>query len=313
MSYLRGLSRDHSITLVTFEKPEDWADNAAMMRARADCAAYGIEWYPQRFRKSPRLIAPAWGQLVMGAVTLRLVQSKKVKLIHARSYMPAVIAWAIWKLTRTPFIFDMRALWPEELVTAGRLRRGSLLHRTIQRTERICLRDAAGVVSLTEAAVGYLKESYPRELLGKNITVIPTCADLNRFTPSVEPPENFVYGCVGTVLSGWFKVDWLSAFFRAVARRDPNSRFEVITRDDADAVRLRLDPTDKLSKLSILASPPQEVHKAVQRQNASAMFYAGGEVSELGRSPTRMAEILGCGNPVVTNEGVGDVAGIVRR
>lgn len=42
------------------------------------------------------------------------------------------------------------------------------------------------------------------------------------------------------------------------------------------------------------------------------MFYAGGEVSELGRSPTRMGEILGCGLPVVANDGVGDVARIIR-
>ena len=43
------------------------------------------------------------------------------------------------------------------------------------------------------------------------------------------------------------------------------------------------------------------------------MFYAGGETSELGRSPTRMGEVLGCGVPVVANEGVGDVADIIRR
>ncbi|WP_229381878.1 hypothetical protein [Spiribacter sp. 2438] len=30
MSYLRGLSRDHAITLVTFEKPEDMADSVAI-------------------------------------------------------------------------------------------------------------------------------------------------------------------------------------------------------------------------------------------------------------------------------------------
>jgi glycosyltransferase involved in cell wall biosynthesis len=48
------------------------------------------------------------------------------------------------------------------------------------------------------------------------------------------------------------------------------------------------------------------------RQTVSAMFYAGGEVSELGRSPTRMAEILGCGLLVVANAGVGDVARIIE-
>ncbi|MBK8011020.1 MAG: hypothetical protein IPK13_06690 [Deltaproteobacteria bacterium] len=40
----------------------------------------------------------------------------------------------------------------------------------------------------------------------------------------------------------------------------------------------------------------------------AVIFYAGGQISELGRSPTRMAEVLGCGLPVVANAGVGDVA-----
>ena len=43
------------------------------------------------------------------------------------------------------------------------------------------------------------------------------------------------------------------------------------------------------------------------------MFYKGGEISELGRSPTRLAEVLACGIPVVVNRGVGDVADIVTQ
>src|SRR5690606_1156183 len=35
-------------------------------------------------------------------------------------------------------------------------------------------------------------------------------------------------------------------------------------------------------------------------------------LSKLGSSPTRMGEILGCGLPIVANEGVGDVARIIR-
>lgn len=249
----------------------------------------------------------------MGAVALRAARSGRAELIHARSYLPAAVAWGVWRLTGVPFIFDMRALWPEELITAGRLRRESLIHRALERLERICLRDAASVVSLTEAAVEHLHARYPRELAGKRITVIPTCADLDRFRPPATLPEAAVYGCVGTVLSGWFKTDWLAAFFRAVARHDPKARFEVVTRDDAETVRMRLDPEGALPTLSIFSAKPEQVHRDVQRQSASAMFYAGGDTSELGRSPTRMAEILGCGIPVVANKGVGDVAGILSH
>jgi glycosyltransferase involved in cell wall biosynthesis len=313
MSYLRGLSQDYEITLVTFEKPEDLADSASVSCAREGCAVHGIDWRPRRFHRQPRLIAPAWSLLQMGAEALRAGRTGRIELIHARSYLPSAMAWGVWRITGVPFIFDMRALWPEELITAGRLRRGSFVHRTLEWLERVCIRDAAGIVSLTEVAVGHLQTRYPNELVAKHITVIPTCADLDRFKPPDTPSEASVYGCVGTMLSGWFKTDWLTAFFRAVARHDHKARFEVVTRDDAESVQRQIDPDGTLDALSVFSAKPEQVPLHVQRQTASAMFYAGGETSELGRSPTRMAEILGCGVPVVANEGVGDVSRIIRR
>lgn len=314
MSYLKGLSRDHQITLVTFEKPEDLADTQAMAKADADCEAHGIDWRPKRFRRSPKLFAPAWSMFEMFWSALQAARRGDAQLIHARSYLPAAAAWAIFRLTGTPFIFDMRALWPEELITAGRLRRGSNMHKVLVGLERRCLRDAALVVSLTEAATHYLKQQYPNELADQDIAIIPTCTNLERFMLSSEPPSARVYGCIGTVLSGWFRLDWLAAFYLQVAARDHDALFEVVTRDDKDAVRPALDSDGILGdRLAIYPLPSDRVQEALQKQSASVMLYAGGETSELGRSPTRMGEVLGCGVPVVANEGVGDVADIIGR
>lgn len=313
MGYLRGLSREYRITLITYEKEEDRANRAAMERMRAECAALGIRWLPQRFRPRPKMIAPVLSMLRMVWLVHREVRGRKVRLIHARSYIPAAVAMLAGRVNRVPFIFDMHALWPEELITARRLRRGSLLHRAIAAAERACLRSAAGVVSLTDAAVGYLKSTYPEALAGQVVTVIPTCADLDRFAPASAAAEERAIGCLGTVLSGWFRADWLTAFFAAALRCDPGLRLEVTTRDDPDAVRraLRSDPEVE-RRLIVAAAAPDRVQEVLQGQIASVMFYAGGEISELGRSPTRMAEILGCGLPVVANAGVGDVAEIIR-
>jgi glycosyltransferase involved in cell wall biosynthesis len=239
---------------------------------------------------------------------------QRIRLIHARSYIPAVVALLVSRLTGVPFIFDMRALWPEELITAKRLRRGSLLHKAIVTAERACLRYAGAVVSLTHAAAEYLQNTYPNELAKQTLVVIPTCADLDRFVPAKERPSQRVIGCLGTVLSGWFRLDWLAAFMNAAAQRDPQLRFQITTRDDPEQVRAAIGgDTDLQSRLEIAPSPSEHVHEVLQGQLASVMFYAGGEISELGRSPTRMAEILGCGLPVVANEGVGDVAQIIRE
>ncbi|MBC7140427.1 MAG: glycosyltransferase family 4 protein [Defluviimonas sp.] len=313
-AYLRGLSQGYSITLITCEKPEDWADTARMARARAECERHGICWLPQRFRARPRILAPALGMIRMAWLVWREVRAGRAGMIHARSYIPAAVALVVHKLTGVPFIFDMRALWPEELITAGRLRRGSVMHRAIVWMERACLRDAAAVVSLTQAAVAHLKRAYPEELEGRRIEVIPTCADLGRFTPASTPRRGpAVHGCIGTILSGWFRTDWLAAWMTSVAALDPDARFEIVTRDDAERVREALDPANELARrLSVGPRLSDEMPDAVRGHDLSVMFFTDG-LSKKGSAPTRLAEVLGCGLPVVANEGVGDVADIVRK
>lgn len=313
-SYLRGLSQKHCITLITYEKDDDWADTQRVAKLRAECDRLGIRWLPQRFRAQPKAIAPALSMVRMVWLVAREVRRQRVRLIHARSYIPAAVALVVSRLTGVPFIFDMRALWPDELITAGRLRRGSMLHKAMVASERACLRHAGGVVSLTHAAAEHLRRVYPEDLAGQTVAVIPTCADLDRFVPASQPPSQHVIGCLGTVLSGWFRLDWLSAFLAVAAKRDPELRFELTTRDDPAKVRAAIGgDADLQSRLRIAPSASERVHEVLQGQMASVMFYAGGEISELGRSPTRMAEILGCGLPVVANEGVGDVAQIIRE
>ena len=313
-AYLRGLTQDHDVTLISYEKPEDRADTARMARARAECERHGIRWLPQEFRPRPRIIAPALSMMRMTWLVWREVRGGRAGLIHARSYIPAAVALSVHRLTGVPFIFDMRALWPEELITAGRLKRGSVLHRAIVAVERACMRDAAAVVSLTHAAVAHLKREYPAELDGQRIAVIPTCADLDRFTPApTKRIGSTVHGCIGTILSGWFRTDWLAAWLTAVAVDDSDARFDIVTRDDADDVRAALDPRGALgNRLSIGPRPSEEMPDAVRGHDLSVMFFTDG-LSKLGSAPTRLAEVLGCGLPVVANDGVGDVAGIVRK
>jgi glycosyltransferase involved in cell wall biosynthesis len=313
MAYLRGLAKGYRITLITYEKAADRADEARMARMRAECETLGIRWLPQRFRASPKVIAPALSMLRMVWLLLRETRGQKARLIHARSYIPAAVALIVSRVTGVPFLFDMRALWPEELITAGRLRRGSWLHRAIVAAERTCLARAGAVVSLTEAAVLHLRRIYPEALAGHRIAVIPTCADLARFAPAASPPTGRIIGCLGTVLSGWFRLDWLASFLAVAAARDPDARFELTTLDDPRAVRAALDPAGQLgARLTIAPSAPDKVQEVLQRQTASVMFFTDG-LSKLGSSPTRMGEILGCGMPVLANDGVGDVAAIIRR
>jgi glycosyltransferase involved in cell wall biosynthesis len=67
-----------------------------------------------------------------------------------------------------------------------------------------------------------------------------------------------------------------------------------------------------LSSNRIVPVPIDERHEALQKQSTSVMFFTSG-TTKLGSAPTRLGEALGCGVPVIANEGVGDVADIIRR
>lgn len=138
LAYLRGLSRHYQITLITYEKDGDRADAVRVAAMRAECERLGIRWLPQRFRARPKVIAPALSMLRLIWLTRREVRGQGVRLIHARSYIPAAAAFFVSRMTGVPFLFDMRALWPEELITAGRQKRSSHL-RLAQPPMRGCI------------------------------------------------------------------------------------------------------------------------------------------------------------------------------
>ena len=316
-AYLKGLSIQSRFTLISFEKPSDISDPTFKNNSLDQCEYLGLRWIPLRFIQKPRPWAPALAvpQLALVALFQWLRSSRsRPQLVHARSYIPAAIALFLHRITGVPFIFDMRALWPEELITAGHLQRGSILHRALLWLERHCLQEASAVVSLTYAAVDYLHKRYPLELADQRIAVIPTCGDLQRFQFSeVNADAPLVIGCSGTVLSGWFLIDWMRCFFDAVARVDPSARFEVISRDAPEAIRSALTPGSSWAdRLHVQSANPGDMPTILQRHTASVMFFTGG-LSKLGSSPTRMAEVLASGKPVVANAGVGDVEQVISH
>ena len=126
----------------------------------------------------------------------------------------------------------------------------------------------------------------------------------DRLTPDAAANVALVRGAV---------TDWLASWLAVAAARDPQAQFEIVTRDDATLVRHALDPQGELAnRLRIASRAPQEMPESVRAHDLSIMFFSQG-LSKLGSSPTRMAEVLGCGLPVVANAGVGDVADIIQK
>ena len=316
LPYLRKIGRNYKVILITYEKSEDWADTKGVANAFEICKKNNIFWKPKRFR--PRMFQSTSGVTFMCDMIFtaaREVWKNDCKLVHARSYIPCIAALAVNRSLGTPFVFDMRALLPEELISSGRLKKDGLPEKFLRYSERLCLANSSVVVSLTNAAAAHLRLIYPKEVKNKKIAVIPTCVDLDKFsfTGSRIASKKKVYGCIGTLLSGWFKVDWLSSWIETVLSNDPDASFEILTRENREQVRRKLDPYNQFNEQLVIASKSAaEMPCALTRHSSSAMFFSAG-LAKLGSSPTRMGEILATGLPIVTNSGVGDVRQIIER
>ena len=95
----------------------------------------------------------------------------------------AVAAW--WK--RTPFVLEIRDLWPESIVAVGALRRGPLL-RSLEWLERRLYRAARHIVAVGD---GYKEGLVQRGVSPERVTVIPNGVDTEAFQPRV-PDETLL-------------------------------------------------------------------------------------------------------------------------
>lgn len=313
LAYLSRLSKDFTVTLVTFEKPVDFNNAAERASLKAECESYGITWLPRVYHKTPRLLATSWDLLMLLWDTWRLGRKGRAELIHCRSYIPAIAAWLMGKITGTPFIFDMRALWPEEMIDAGTLERKSTTYRVLNWLERRLLRDAAAVVSLTQAAVYYLKEKYP-ETRNQHYEVISTCVDLERFNAvRHQPPTQITVGTMGTVVSGWYHLDWLFGLYAQAAQKSPKTQLKIVSRDDRSIIS-KIASSSGVNPQDIIfdTAKPVEVAGKIADLSFGVLFFTAG-VSKLGSAPTRMGEFLACGIPVIGNRGVGDMADLIEK
>lgn len=315
LAYLTRLSKSYNFTLVTYEKADDVSDIKRVELLKQLCKQHNIDWRPRIYHKTPRLLATSFDFLMMIKDIYKISKEKNVKIIHCRSYIPSIAAWIVSKITSVPFIFDMRALWLEEIIEAKSLVRSSMLHKSLDFLKGKLLKDAACIVSLTNAAVPYLKENY--QLPDKKyFEVIPTCVDLEKFSKvSIEKNaiDSLNFGTMGTVISSRFRSDWLFKLFQCQFEQDKRTKFKIVSRDDSNQIKKLVNEYGLSDDdLVLTSSSSEEIAENIKDIDVSVVLFTPGK-STLGTSPTRIGEFLACGIPVIGNSGVGDTALLIEK
>lgn len=311
LAYLKQLVADRTIHLISFEKAEDWHDLPARESLRREIAETGIVWHPLRYHKRPSAIATAWDILCGIILGFWLVLRHRLIILHARSYVPSVMALAIKRITGIKYLFDMRGFWADERVDGNLWSPTGSMYRVAKGFERQFLLAADHVVSLTNAAVIEM-QSFPY-LQGRmpTISVISTCTNLRHFQPSRNAPKDLVLGYVGTV-GTWYLFDETVGVFYEFLRIRPDARILIVNRNEHDFIRDRLKAGGvPLESVELCSTEHADMPRQMARMTAS-VFFIKPAYSKQASAPTKLGELLGCGIPCLSNAGVGDMAEIIE-
>ena len=313
LAYLKRLADGRRIHLISFEKADDWANTTERERIADDIGGAGIVWHPLRYHKRPTALATLWDIACGCTVGLWLVLRHRLRIVHARSYVASVMALAIKRLTGAKYLFDMRGFWADERVDGGLWPRSGRMFRVAKGFERHFLLAADHVVSLTQAAVRELQRFDYLQGRMPPVTVIPTCADLTRFSPMYRERDggSFVLGYVGTV-GTWYLFDEVATCFAQLLRMQPDARFLIVNRGEHAYIRERLAAAGVPdAAVELTTATHAEMPRQMARMDAG-VFFIKPVFSKQASAPTKLAEFLGCGIPCLGNAGVGDMADVLE-
>jgi glycosyltransferase involved in cell wall biosynthesis len=250
-----------------------------------------------------------------------------IEVAHARSHVPALMAWALQRGLGARFLFDFRGLMADESVDAGRWSRESSRYRVMKRLERVLLREADAVVMLTDQIRQHFFDAEGRPLGGdalarpRPVAVIPCCVDLARFQSARDRRESVrrelglgtgtVLVHVGT-LGGYYMTEELADLTAAALEVDPEARLLALSRDGHALLKEMLAARGvPQHAYRILSADPKDVAAYVGSGDIGISLRQPG-LATTACSPTKVPEYLAAGLPVIGNAGVGDTDRILR-
>lgn len=183
LGYLQGMSKQGlRFVLISLERPEDLQNYSGIQDLERELSRADIIWARSLFHSGG--IAGVVKNFLAALQAARLaIKQQDVCLIHARSYVPALIGWVLKRIARIPYVFDMRGSWIDELADDGRWFKSRMAYKIGKRIERALLKGSAAIVTLTDLQAKDLRNGELRSQPDTPIITITTCADYDEFSP----------------------------------------------------------------------------------------------------------------------------------
>lgn len=326
LPYLINLSKlNYEITILSTEKEDNFLKSNEYVKKM--CDSEGIKWEWVKYTKSPPVLSTIKDFIRLKNKAINLHKKKKFSIVHCRSYISALVGLNMKRKFGTKFLFDMRGFWADERVDGQIWNIKSVPFKIIydffKNKERSFLLEADNVISLTYNGKNEIRSWDYMKGRKDNINVIPCCADLDHFDFQKNPfnvqykrnlgihEDTFVLCYLGSV-GTWYMQNEMLAYFKVQLNSIPNSVFLWITKDDPSLILNEAEKLGFVEKIIVKPSERSELPKLLSICDAS-IFFIKPLFSKKASSPTKQAELLGMGIPIICNSNVGDTKEILEK
>ena len=305
----RLVEQGHQVTMVTSSSrlPEEY-DRRVFVQGEVD----GIRVRSMRVRYSNymghlRRIG-SFVLFTIGATWLAVTAGKHdVAFATSTPLTVGIPGWIAAALTRTPFVFEVRDLWPEAAIQMGALKRGSVVARLAKALERFLYRRAVSVIALSPGmAEGVVAEGIDPT----RVHMIPNCSDLDLFHPGPKDASlverfgltgRFVVGYAGAVGPTNALEDNVPEAARTLASRGRSDVIFLLAGEGKSTPELARRTRD-LDNVRMIGAQPKRNVPAITR-TADLLLTIFADVPILAtNSPNKFFDALASGRPVLVNQ-----------
>ena len=322
--YLAALSDEFQISILSCEKAEKLNKEKANIQKTLD--ETGIEWRYTIYRKKPLFLSGYLNKSGLKSKARIWNRHKMFNIIHCRS----ILAYLIGSKLKSPnnkVIFDFRGFWAEERIDGGLWEKTNIIYYQIyhyfKKAQEKAYKKADAIVSLTRSA----KEEIARThgVQKSKIAVVPCSADQSHFIPKSElvlstidlradlkiEPSDLVIGYAGSLGTRYLLNEMLDCF-KAILAQHPNAVFLIITLSPLTELKQLINQKGIEPKVIVTGSTYKKVPQYMSLMDIALYFIKTG-TSGKAVSPTKQAEFLSMGIPIITNDGIGDSKEIIEE
>ncbi len=246
-------------------------------------------------------------------LSIFLMYKKKINIVHARSFIPGFVGLVLKKINpNIKLIYDIRGFWIDEKIDRSKFTK-NFFYYFLKYLDKCIYKKSDRIICLTNHSFLILIKKF-NFIKRSNIFIIPTCGDHNIFLPNKNLNSEQIRFCyIGSVGGAYDFYKVVSLVLKIQKNINANIFFSIINTSQHEKIKSVMEEINFPPNLYQVLELNREGINNIINSSDVGCFYANENFSIKASFPTRIAEFLLSGKPILCNSFNKDIVDIIHN